>query len=112
MTRTAKLATNPLLLRVAIILTLTLVPTLLSYNMRTNNLAQARDRIERALGEAPENANVQETAGLVYERLNDLPKAKHAFGKINFPWHSHLFFSAAAPRRVCRSSAWIIRRNT
>ena len=47
--------------------------------MRTNNLAQARDRIERALGEAPENANVEETAGLVYERLNDLPKAKHAF---------------------------------
>jgi type IV pilus assembly protein PilF len=47
--------------------------------MRINNLAQARERIERALGEAPDNANVQETAGLVYERLNDLPKAKHAF---------------------------------
>jgi type IV pilus assembly protein PilF len=47
--------------------------------MRINNLAQARDRIERALGEAPDNPNVQETAGLVYERLNDLPKAKHAF---------------------------------
>jgi type IV pilus assembly protein PilF len=47
--------------------------------MRLNNLEQARDRIERALGEAPENANVQETAGLVYERLNEMPKAKHAF---------------------------------
>ena len=47
--------------------------------LRVNNLAPARDRIERALGEAPENADVQETAGLVYERLNDLPKAKHAF---------------------------------
>lgn len=47
--------------------------------MRLNNLAPARERIERALGEAPDNANVQETAGLVYERLNDLPKAKHAF---------------------------------
>jgi type IV pilus assembly protein PilF len=47
--------------------------------MRLDNLAQARDRIERALGEAPENPNVQETAGLVYERLNDLPKAKRAF---------------------------------
>ena len=47
--------------------------------MRLNNLAQARDRIERALGEAPENANVQETAGLVYERLNEIAKAKHAF---------------------------------
>ncbi len=47
--------------------------------MRLNNLEQARDRIERALGEAPENANVQETAGLVYERLNEISKAKHAF---------------------------------
>ena len=47
--------------------------------MRINNLAQARDRIERALGEAPENANVEETAGLVYERLNEIAKAKHAF---------------------------------
>jgi type IV pilus assembly protein PilF len=47
--------------------------------LRVNNLAPARDRIERALGEAPDNADVQETAGLVYERLNDLPKAKHAF---------------------------------
>jgi type IV pilus assembly protein PilF len=47
--------------------------------MRINNLAQARERIERALGEAPDNPNVQETAGLVYERLNDLPKAKRAF---------------------------------
>jgi type IV pilus assembly protein PilF len=47
--------------------------------MRISNLAQARDRIERALGEAPENANVQETAGLVYERLNEIAKAKRAF---------------------------------
>jgi len=47
--------------------------------LRLNNLAQARERIERALGEAPDNATVQETAGLVYERLNDLPKAKRAF---------------------------------
>ncbi len=47
--------------------------------MRLNKLAHARERIERALGEAPDNPNVQETAGLVYERLNELPKAKHAF---------------------------------
>jgi type IV pilus assembly protein PilF len=47
--------------------------------MRLNNLEQARDRIERALGEAPENANVEETAGLVYERLNEISKAKRAF---------------------------------
>jgi type IV pilus assembly protein PilF len=47
--------------------------------LRLNNLAPARERIERALSEAPDNPNVQETAGLVYERLNDLPKAKRAF---------------------------------
>ena len=47
--------------------------------MRLNNLAQARERIERALDEAPENPNVQETAGLVYERLNEMPKAQRAF---------------------------------
>lgn len=47
--------------------------------MRLNNLARARERIERALGEAPENASVQETAGLVYERLNEMSKAQHAF---------------------------------
>jgi len=47
--------------------------------LRLNNLAKAQERIERALGEDPENANVQETAGLVYEQLHELPKAKHAF---------------------------------
>lgn len=47
--------------------------------MRLNNLARARDRIERALAEAPENASVQETAGLVYERLEEKSKAQRAF---------------------------------
>ncbi|HTV98200.1 MAG TPA: type IV pilus biogenesis/stability protein PilW [Steroidobacteraceae bacterium] len=47
--------------------------------MRLNNLARARDRIERALREAPENPSVEETAGLVYERLDEMSKAKHAF---------------------------------
>jgi type IV pilus assembly protein PilF len=47
--------------------------------MRMNDLAHARDRIERALTEAPANANVQETAGLVYERLEDKTKAQRAF---------------------------------
>jgi len=47
--------------------------------VRLNNLAQARVRIERALDEAPQNANVQETAGLVYERLDEMSKAQHAF---------------------------------
>lgn len=47
--------------------------------MRLNNLARARERIERAVTEAPENASVEETAGLVYERLNEMAKAKRAF---------------------------------
>jgi type IV pilus assembly protein PilF len=47
--------------------------------MRLNDLAHARDRIERALDEAPSNPNVQETAGLVYERLDDKAKAQRAF---------------------------------
>src|SRR5579883_474247 len=47
--------------------------------LRLNNLAQASDRIERALKEAPDDAHVQETAGLVYEQLKDASKAQHAF---------------------------------
>ncbi len=47
--------------------------------LRTNDLAHARDRIERALGEAPANPSVQETAGLVYERLEEKAKAQSAF---------------------------------
>jgi type IV pilus assembly protein PilF len=47
--------------------------------MRLNNLARARERIERALAEAPDNASVQETAGLVYERLDEMSKAQRAF---------------------------------
>jgi type IV pilus assembly protein PilF len=47
--------------------------------MRINDLSHARDRVERALTEAPNNANVQETAGLVYERLEEKVKAQRAF---------------------------------
>jgi type IV pilus assembly protein PilF len=47
--------------------------------MRGNNLARARDRIDIALTEAPSNPSVQETAGLVYERLEDKAKAQRAF---------------------------------
>src|SRR5208283_2766957 len=47
--------------------------------LRENNLSRAQERIERALTEAPENALVQETAGLVYEQLKDNSKAQHAF---------------------------------
>jgi len=47
--------------------------------MRLNNLARARDAIEKALTEAPTNTNVQETAGLVYEKLEEKSKAQRAF---------------------------------
>lgn len=49
--------------------------------MRINNLARARERIERALNEDPDNPTVQETAGLVYEKLNEMPKAQKAFDR-------------------------------
>jgi type IV pilus assembly protein PilF len=47
--------------------------------LRLNNLARARESIEKALTEAPSNPNVQETAGLVYERLEEKSKAERAF---------------------------------
>jgi type IV pilus assembly protein PilF len=47
--------------------------------MKIGQLANSRDCIEKALKEDPSNPNVQETAGLVYERLNEMSKAEHAF---------------------------------
>ena len=47
--------------------------------MKLGKLASARDFMERALSEDPGNPDVQMTAGLVYERLNDMPKAERAF---------------------------------
>jgi type IV pilus assembly protein PilF len=47
--------------------------------MKIGKLAAARETIERALKEDPGNANVQLTAGLVYERLEDKPRAEHAY---------------------------------
>jgi type IV pilus assembly protein PilF len=47
--------------------------------MRLDKLAISREFIERALGQDPHNADVQATAGLVYERLEDMPKAERAF---------------------------------
>ena len=47
--------------------------------MKLNKLADSQEFIERALKEDPGNANVQLTAGLVYERLNDMPKAEKAY---------------------------------
>jgi type IV pilus assembly protein PilF len=47
--------------------------------MRLGKLASARDFIERALSENPGSADVQMVAGLVYERLSDMPKAERAY---------------------------------
>ncbi len=47
--------------------------------MKLGKLANARDFMEQALSEDPGNPNVQMTAGLVYERLNDMPKADRAY---------------------------------
>jgi type IV pilus assembly protein PilF len=47
--------------------------------MKIGKLATSRDFIERALIQDPGNPDVQMTAGLVYERLNDMPKAEHAY---------------------------------
>jgi type IV pilus assembly protein PilF len=47
--------------------------------MRLDKLAIARDFIERALQQDPNDASVQSTAGIIYERLDDQPKAERAF---------------------------------
>jgi type IV pilus assembly protein PilF len=47
--------------------------------MKLNRLSVAEEFAERALDEDPRNANVQITAGLVYERLEENGKADHAY---------------------------------
>jgi type IV pilus assembly protein PilF len=47
--------------------------------MKLGRLAASRDFMERALSQDPGNPDVQMTAGLVYERLNDIPKAERAY---------------------------------
>ena len=47
--------------------------------MKIGKLSAARDTVERALKQDPNNANVQFTAALIYERLNEMPKAEHAY---------------------------------
>ena len=47
--------------------------------MKIGKLAAARDTIERGLKQDPNNANVQLTAGLIYERLNETSKAERAY---------------------------------
>ncbi len=47
--------------------------------MKLGKLDSSREFVERALGQDPSNANVQLTAGLVYERLNEMAKAERAY---------------------------------
>ncbi len=49
--------------------------------MKLDKLALSRQYIERALKEDPDNPNVQATAGMVYERVGEMPKAEHAFSR-------------------------------
>ncbi len=47
--------------------------------LRLGKLAQSRDAIERALSENPDSPDVQMTAGIVYERVDEMHKAEHAY---------------------------------
>ena len=47
--------------------------------MKLGKLAEARKFADRALTEDPGNANVQLTAGLVYERMQEMPMAERAY---------------------------------
>jgi type IV pilus assembly protein PilF len=47
--------------------------------MKLGQLATSREHIEKALSEDPSNPQVQMTAGLVYERVNEMSKAEHAY---------------------------------
>ena len=51
--------------------------------MKLGQLANARECIEKALKEDSANADVQMTAGLVYERINEMGKAEHAYDAAN-----------------------------
>src|SRR5258708_17290942 len=47
--------------------------------MKLGKLATARECIEKALSQDSSNPFVQETAGLVYERVNEMGEAEHAY---------------------------------
>ena len=47
--------------------------------LKESKMTESRDAIERALAENPASANIQMTAGLIYERLNDAHKAERAY---------------------------------
>lgn len=47
--------------------------------MKLNKMAESRDTIERAMKEDPGNADVQLTAGIIYERLGNIKGATKAY---------------------------------
>jgi type IV pilus assembly protein PilF len=47
--------------------------------MKLGKMAESRDFIERALEQDADSADVQMTAGLVFERLKEMPKAERAY---------------------------------
>jgi type IV pilus assembly protein PilF len=47
--------------------------------MKLNKLAESRDAIERAMKEDPGSADVQLTAGIIYERLGNMKAATKAY---------------------------------
>jgi type IV pilus assembly protein PilF len=51
--------------------------------MKLGQLSNSRECIEKALSEDSSNADVQMTAGLVYERINEMSKAEHAYDAAN-----------------------------
>ena len=51
--------------------------------MKLGQLSNARECIEKALNEDAANPDVQMTAGLVYERINEMAKAEHAYAAAN-----------------------------
>jgi type IV pilus assembly protein PilF len=51
--------------------------------MRLGKLENSRECIEKALKEDSSNADVQMTAGLVYERINEMAKAERAYDAAN-----------------------------
>jgi type IV pilus assembly protein PilF len=51
--------------------------------MKLGQLSNARECIEKALTEDATNADVQMTAGLVYERINEMAKAERAYAAAN-----------------------------
>jgi type IV pilus assembly protein PilF len=51
--------------------------------MKLGQLSNAHECIEKALSEDSSNADVQMTAGLVYERINEMSKAERAYDAAN-----------------------------